>query len=44
MIALDSTGIKVANHGEWMRHKWHTMRRISHPLSTLFIILFVRDT
>jgi len=43
VIALDSTGIKVANHGEWMRHKWHAMRRISYPLSTLFIILFVRD-
>jgi hypothetical protein len=23
LIALDSTGIKVANRGEWMRHKWH---------------------
>ena len=23
VIALDSTGIKVANRGEWMRHKWH---------------------
>jgi hypothetical protein len=22
VIALDSTGIKVANRGEWMRHKW----------------------
>jgi DDE family transposase len=21
VIALDSTGIKVANRGEWMRHK-----------------------
>lgn len=26
IIALDSTGIKVANHGEWMRHKWHEPR------------------
>ena len=26
MIALDSTGIKVANRGEWMRHKWHVRR------------------
>ena len=22
VIALDSTGIKVANRGEWIRHKW----------------------
>ena len=26
MIALDSTGIKVANLGEWMRHKWHVRK------------------
>jgi IS5 family transposase len=26
IIALDSTGIKVANRGEWMRHKWHIRR------------------
>jgi transposase len=26
IIALDSTGIKVANRGEWMRHKWHVRR------------------
>ncbi len=27
MIALDSTGIKVANRGgEWMRHKWHVRK------------------
>jgi pyrimidine operon attenuation protein/uracil phosphoribosyltransferase len=23
VIALDSTGIKVANRGEWIRRKWH---------------------
>ena len=23
VIALDSIGIKVANSGEWIRHKWH---------------------
>jgi hypothetical protein len=23
VIALDSTGIKVTNRGEWIRHKWH---------------------
>jgi hypothetical protein len=23
---LDSTGIKVSNRGEWMRHKWHVRR------------------
>jgi len=26
VIAIDSTGIKVANRGEWMRHKWHVRR------------------
>jgi len=26
VIALDSTGIKVANRGEWMRHKWYVRR------------------
>ena len=26
VLAIDSTGIKVANRGEWMRQKWH-MRR-----------------
>ena len=26
VIALDSTGIKVANRGEWMRHKWHVRK------------------
>lgn len=26
VIAVDSTGIKVANRGEWMRHKWHIRR------------------
>jgi Transposase DDE domain len=25
-IAVDSTGIKVANRGEWMRDKWHRRR------------------
>ena len=25
MIALDSTG-KVANRGQWMRHKWHVRK------------------
>ena len=23
VIAIDSTGIKVSNRGEWIRHKWH---------------------
>jgi hypothetical protein len=23
VIALDSTGIKVSNRGEWIRHKWN---------------------
>jgi hypothetical protein len=27
VIALDSTGIKVANRGEWMHHKWHDVGR-----------------
>ncbi len=26
LLAIDSTGIKVVNIGEWMRQKWH-MRR-----------------
>ncbi len=26
VIALDSTRIKVANRGEWMRHKWHVRK------------------
>ncbi len=27
VIALDSTGIKVSNLGEWMRYKWHVGRK-----------------
>jgi hypothetical protein len=27
VIALDSTGIKLANRGEWMHHKWHVGRK-----------------
>jgi hypothetical protein len=26
VIAVDSTGIKVANRGEWLRHKWDVRR------------------
>jgi hypothetical protein len=26
IIALDSTGLKVANRGEWMCHKWHVRK------------------
>ena len=26
VFALDSTGIIVANRGEWMRHKWHVRK------------------
>jgi hypothetical protein len=26
VIALDASGIKVANRGEWMRHKWKVRR------------------
>ena len=26
VIAVDSTGIKVANRGEWIRHKWNVKR------------------
>jgi hypothetical protein len=26
VIALDSTGIKVGNRGECMRHKWHVRK------------------
>ena len=24
VIAIDSTGIKVSNLGEWIRHKWNS--------------------
>src|SRR5215211_4034587 len=27
VIAIDSTGIKVTNRGEWIRHKWNIKRR-----------------
>ena len=27
VVALDSTGIKVTNRGEWMRDKWHIKRK-----------------
>lgn len=27
VLAVDSTGIKVTNRGEWMRHKWNGKRR-----------------
>ena len=27
VIAVDSTGIKLANRGEWMSHKWHVGRK-----------------
>ena len=26
VIAIDSTGIKVSNRGEWIRHKWNVKR------------------
>ena len=26
VIAIDSTGIKVTNRGEWVRHKWKVKR------------------
>lgn len=26
VIAVDSTGIKVANRGEWIRHKWSSRK------------------
>ena len=26
MIALDTTGIKVVNRAEWIRHKWNVSR------------------
>jgi hypothetical protein len=26
VIAIDSTGIKVTNRGEWIRHKWKVKR------------------
>src|SRR5215216_1948279 len=27
VIAIDSTGVKVSNRGEWIRHKWNIKRR-----------------
>ncbi|MGI0069153.1 MAG: IS5 family transposase, partial [Nitrosopumilaceae archaeon] len=27
VLAIDSTGIKVTNRGDWMRHKWNLKRR-----------------
>ena len=26
VIAIDSTGVKVTNRGEWSRHKWNVER------------------
>ena len=26
VIALDSTGSKVSNRGDWIRHKWHVRK------------------
>ena len=26
VIAIDSTGIKISNRGEWIRHKWNVKR------------------
>ena len=26
VIAIDSTGVKVTNRGEWIRHKWNVKR------------------
>ena len=26
VIAIDSTGVKVTNRGEWIRHKWKVKR------------------
>ena len=27
IVAIDSTGIKITNRGEWMRDKWNIKRR-----------------
>src|SRR6476660_2825782 len=27
VIAVDSTGIKVTNRGQWMREKWHVKKK-----------------
>ena len=29
VIAIDSTGVKVTNRGEWIRHKWNVRERLS---------------
>jgi len=26
IVAIDSTGMKVTNRGEWIRHKWKTSK------------------
>jgi Transposase DDE domain len=33
VIAIDSTGIKVSNRGEWIRHKWNVKRYLKIHLA-----------
>ena len=28
VIAIDSTGVKVTNRGEWIRHKWKVKKEV----------------
>ena len=28
IIAVDSTGIKVTNRGQWMRDKWNVRKKV----------------
>ena len=30
VIAIDSTGIKVTNRGQWMREKWQDEREMAY--------------
>ena len=32
VIAIDSTGIKVTNRGQWMREKWHIKNKKSERI------------
>lgn len=38
VLAIDSTGIKVANRREWMRDKWKKRRDFSRYMSVWILI------
>jgi len=38
MIAIDNTGIKVTNKGQWMHHdKWNTQRKKGYTLKSMLL-------